>query len=129
MQQPSDTQAPFPRINPSLLEHISDIPGTQLPAAKQPFRWKNLDIFGLPPQLTWNREAKYQTNFGMVLTILFLTLALGSSGLFVSEFIFCMKPSVRTRNIYEAISPTDPNNNLMLTNFPSITFLRLKYLS
>ena len=128
MQQPSDNQAAFPRINPSLLERISDIPGTQFPAAKDPFKWENLDIFGMPPQLTWNRKARYQTTFGMVLTILFIALALSCTGLFMSEFIFCMKPAVRSQTINEEISATAPHNDLLLTNFPSITFLQPRYL-
>ena len=128
MQQPADNPASFPQINPSLLERISDTPGTQIPAAKVSFQWENLDIFGLPPQLTWNRKARFQTTFGMMVTILFIVLAVGCTGLFMSEFIFCMKPAVRSKNIYEPISATAKHNDLILTNFPTITFLSFRYL-
>jgi hypothetical protein len=128
MQQPADNPASFPQINPSLLERISDAPGTQIPATKAPFQWENLDIFGRTPQLTWNRKSRYQTKFGVMLTILFTALAVGCSWLFMIEFIFCMKPAVRSKNIYEKISATAEHNDLMKTNFPSITFLTWMYL-
>jgi hypothetical protein len=129
MEKPAHKKASFPIINPSLLERVSDTPGTQFPAVKDSFKWENLDIFGLPPQLTWNRKARYQTTFGMVLTILFIIIAVGCTGLFMSEFIFCFKPAVRSKNIYEAISATAKHNDLMLTNFPTFTFLTRKYVS